>query len=85
MFENMPRPLTEEEADVVMKNTQAEIDRGGLWLKICAACGASIGGRLAVAGKPTPEDLQYCACPGCGMKGAVRLEYVPPRGAGTEV
>lgn len=79
-LEGMPRPLTEEEADEVLRNTLREIDTGGLWDKLCAACGEYIGGKLARYGKPTPTDLQYCMCPRCGAVGRVKLQYWPPDG-----
>lgn len=78
MFEGMPRPLTEEEASVVVTNTLKEIDDGGLWGKECAECGAGIGGRLARYGKPTPRELERCACPECHAVGKVVLRYIPP-------
>lgn len=80
MFEGMPRPLTEDEVNLLMANTVNEIQRTGLWGKLCAHCGTGIGGRLAKYGKPTPAELQYCACPMCGAVGEVRLDYVPGEG-----
>jgi hypothetical protein len=79
LFDGPPRPLTESEAKELIDNTFVEINAGGMWGKLCAECGQGIGGRLAKYGKPTSEDLQYCACPMCGAVGKVRLEYIPPR------
>ena len=75
-----PRPLTKEESDEVIANTLKEIEQGGMWVKDCGAegCTGHIGGRLASYGKPTEEDLKYCACPVCGTVGKVKLTYVPP-------
>ena len=78
MFDGMPRPLSEAEADELIANTAREIEKHGLWAKTCAVCGNNVGCRLASFGKPRPEDLAYCACPICGAVGQVKLEFLPP-------
>lgn len=64
------KPLTKEETDEVIKNTEALANQDGIWEKICLKCGEVIGGRLASYGKPTDYDLSMCACPNCGGEDA---------------
>lgn len=75
----MAKPLTADEAKAVMARTIEDAEANGLWLKQCARCDRNIGGRLASLGKPTPQELQRCACPRCGAVGEVKLEYQPGR------
>ena len=75
-----PGPMTHEQAQAAVARADASIRAHGLWNKVCGACGAVVGGRLAEYGEPTEEDLSHCACPSCGANGGevkLRAEFVP--------
>lgn len=72
------QPMTESEANEVWERTQESIDEHGLWEFVCQ-CGRVVGGMLAEFGEPTWEhDLQYLACPSCGVSegGKFSVRYV---------
>lgn len=76
----MNGPMTPEQVAETMARTAASIEQHGMWDKICNRCNRSVGGRLAEYGKPSEQDLSYCACPFCWEANTTegfRTEFIP--------
>lgn len=73
-------PMSEQQANEMLANTEASIVDYGLWEKVCTNCGEVVGGRLAEYGQPSEQSLSYCICPHChcaGKEHKIVCRYVP--------